>query len=33
MAGEFDRRIYEDAATMSETEAEQLAVSNPVAGA
>ncbi|HEU4556430.1 MAG TPA: amino acid adenylation domain-containing protein, partial [Longimicrobium sp.] len=33
MAGEIERRIYEDAATMSELEAEQLAQSNPVAGA
>jgi acyl carrier protein len=32
MAGEIERRIYEDAATMSEFEAEQLAESNPVAG-
>jgi amino acid adenylation domain-containing protein len=32
MAGEIERRIYEDAATMSEFEAEQLAQSNPVAG-
>ncbi|HEX8245527.1 MAG TPA: non-ribosomal peptide synthetase, partial [Longimicrobium sp.] len=34
MAGEIERRIYEDAATMSEFEAEQqLPQSNPVAGA
>jgi acyl carrier protein len=33
MAGEIERRIYEDVATMSEFEAEQLAESNPVAGA
>jgi amino acid adenylation domain-containing protein len=33
MAGEIERRIYEDAATMSEYEAEQLAESNPFAGA
>ncbi len=32
MAGEIERRIYEDAVTMSEFEAEQLARSNPVAG-
>ena len=32
MAGEIERRIYEDAATMSEFEAEQLPQSNPVAG-
>ena len=32
MAGEIERRIYEDVATMSEFEAEQLAESNPVAG-
>jgi acyl carrier protein len=32
MAGEIERRIYEDVATMSELEAEQLAGSNPVAG-
>jgi acyl carrier protein len=33
MAGEIERRIYEDVATMSDFEAEQLAASNPVAGA
>jgi amino acid adenylation domain-containing protein len=33
MAGEIERMIYEDVATMSDFEAEQLAVSNPVAGA
>jgi amino acid adenylation domain-containing protein len=33
MAGEIERRIYEDVATMSEFEAEQLAESNPFAGA
>ncbi|HEX2080074.1 MAG TPA: phosphopantetheine-binding protein, partial [Longimicrobium sp.] len=33
MAGEIERRIYEDVATMSEVEAEQLAESTPVAGA
>jgi acyl carrier protein len=33
MAGEIERRIYEDVATMSDLEAEQLAGSNPVAGA
>jgi len=33
MAGEIERRIYEDVATMSEFEAEQLAESNPVVGA
>jgi hypothetical protein len=33
MEGEIGRRIYEDVATMSESEAEQLAESNPVAGA
>jgi amino acid adenylation domain-containing protein len=32
MAGEIERRIYEDVAAMSEFEAEQLAESNPVAG-
>ncbi|MET0396223.1 MAG: amino acid adenylation domain-containing protein, partial [Longimicrobiaceae bacterium] len=32
MAGEIERRIYEDVAAMSELEAEQLAESNPVAG-
>jgi amino acid adenylation domain-containing protein len=32
MAGEIERRIYEDAVTMSEFEAERLARSNPVAG-
>ncbi|HEY0022712.1 MAG TPA: non-ribosomal peptide synthase/polyketide synthase [Longimicrobium sp.] len=32
MAGEIERRIYEDVATMSEFEAKQLAESNPVAG-
>ncbi|HEU4556897.1 MAG TPA: amino acid adenylation domain-containing protein, partial [Longimicrobium sp.] len=32
MAGELERRIYEDVATLSEFEAEQLAGSNPVAG-
>jgi amino acid adenylation domain-containing protein len=32
MAGEIERRIYEDVATMSESEAERLAGSNPVAG-
>ena len=32
MAGEIERRIYEDVETMSEFEAEQLAESNPVAG-
>ncbi|HEY0022711.1 MAG TPA: amino acid adenylation domain-containing protein [Longimicrobium sp.] len=33
MAGEIERRIYEDVATMSESEAEQLAGSSPAAGA
>jgi acyl carrier protein len=33
IAGEIDRRIYEEVAGMSELEAEQLAESNPVAGA
>ncbi|HEX6751683.1 MAG TPA: amino acid adenylation domain-containing protein [Longimicrobium sp.] len=33
MAGEIERRIYEDVATMSEFEAERLAESHPVAGA
>jgi amino acid adenylation domain-containing protein len=33
MAGEIERRIYEDVATMSEFEAAQLAESNPLAGA
>jgi acyl carrier protein len=33
MAGEIERRIYEDAAAMSEFEAEQLSQPNPVAGA
>jgi amino acid adenylation domain-containing protein len=33
MAGEIERRIYEDVATMSEFEAEQLAEPAPVAGA
>jgi acyl carrier protein len=33
MAGEIERRIYEDVSTLSEIEAEQLAASNPVAGA
>jgi amino acid adenylation domain-containing protein len=33
MAGEIERRIYEDVATMSESEAEQLAESTSVAGA
>jgi acyl carrier protein len=33
MAGEIERRIYEDVATMSEFEAEHLAETNPVAGA
>jgi amino acid adenylation domain-containing protein len=33
MAGEIERKIYEDVATMSDSEAEQLAESNPVAGA
>jgi acyl carrier protein len=32
IAGEIERRIYEDAAAMSEFEAEQLSRSNPVAG-
>jgi amino acid adenylation domain-containing protein len=32
MAGEIERRIYEDVATMSELEAERLAESNPVVG-
>ncbi|HEU4880716.1 MAG TPA: phosphopantetheine-binding protein, partial [Longimicrobium sp.] len=32
MAGEIERRIYEDVATMSDFEAGQLAGSNPVAG-
>ncbi|HLL45528.1 MAG TPA: amino acid adenylation domain-containing protein, partial [Longimicrobiaceae bacterium] len=32
IAGEIERRIYEEAVTMSEFEAEQLARSNPVAG-
>ena len=31
MAGEIERRIYEDVATMSEDEVEQLAESTPVA--
>ncbi|HYR10877.1 MAG TPA: phosphopantetheine-binding protein, partial [Longimicrobium sp.] len=33
MAGEIERMIYEDVATMSEFEAEQLTESKPVAGA
>ncbi|HEX9935823.1 MAG TPA: amino acid adenylation domain-containing protein, partial [Longimicrobium sp.] len=33
MAGEIERRIYEDVATLSEFEAEQLAESTPDAGA
>jgi len=33
MAGEIERRIHEDVAPTSEFEAEQLAESNPVAGA
>jgi acyl carrier protein len=33
MAGEIERRIYEDVATLSEDEVEQLAESNPVARA
>jgi len=33
LAGEIERRIYEEAAAMSEFEAEQLPRSNPVAGA
>jgi amino acid adenylation domain-containing protein len=33
MAGEIERAIYEDIASMSEFEAEQLAESNPIAGA
>jgi amino acid adenylation domain-containing protein len=33
MAGEIERRIYEDVATMSESEAEQLAESTSAAGA
>ncbi|HET7232709.1 MAG TPA: non-ribosomal peptide synthase/polyketide synthase [Longimicrobium sp.] len=32
MAGEIERRIYEDVSTLSEFEAEQLAGSHPVAG-
>jgi amino acid adenylation domain-containing protein len=32
MAGEIERRIYETIATMSDSEVEQLAESNPVAG-
>jgi acyl carrier protein len=32
MAGEIERRIYEDVATMSDFEAEQLAETHPVAG-
>jgi acyl carrier protein len=32
MAGEIERRIYEEAATMSESEAERLSQSHPVAG-
>jgi amino acid adenylation domain-containing protein len=32
MAAEIERRIYEDVATLSESAAEQLADSNPVAG-
>jgi acyl carrier protein len=32
MAGEIERRIYEDAATMSDFEAERLPQSNPLAG-
>ncbi|WP_420127105.1 non-ribosomal peptide synthase/polyketide synthase [Longimicrobium sp.] len=32
MAGEIERRIYEDAATLSDIAAEQLSESNPVAG-
>ena len=31
MAGEIERRIYEDVATLSEDEVEQLAESHPVA--
>jgi hypothetical protein len=33
MAAEIERKIYEDVSTMSESEAEQLAESTPVAGA
>jgi hypothetical protein len=33
MGGEIERRIHEEVAGMSEFEAEQLAESNPVAGA
>jgi hypothetical protein len=33
MAGEIERRMYEEVAGMSEFEAEQLAEPNPVAGA
>ncbi|HYR08036.1 MAG TPA: phosphopantetheine-binding protein, partial [Longimicrobium sp.] len=33
MAGEIERRVYETVAIMSEFEAEQLAESNPIAGA
>jgi acyl carrier protein len=33
MAGEIERRIYEDVSTMSDLEAEQLAGSNPAGGA
>jgi hypothetical protein len=33
LAGEIERRIHEDVSAMSEFEAEQLAESNPVAGA
>jgi acyl carrier protein len=33
MAGEIERRIYEDVATMSEDQVEQLVESNPVARA
>ena len=33
MAGEIERRIYEDVSTLSEFEAERLAESTPVAGA
>jgi hypothetical protein len=32
MAGEIERRIYQDVSTMPEFAAEQLAESNPVAG-
>ena len=32
MAGEIERRIYEDIAGMSEDEAAQLVESNPIAG-